>query len=217
MTIKTRKYFSNLLFKTFPNIGWVEIKLTKFIMDYLKDCIKETHTEHNKKLAGHLSKSYLIADTKKIFFNKVILPAIEHYTLAFGKETIPTILTKDCPFILDTFWVNYQKKYEFNPVHNHTGVFSFVIWMTIPTHYEQEYKVKSVMNSNNPQASDFKFVYHNALGKLSCFNYKLSSKDEGTMLLFPSQLNHAVYPFYTSNKKRISVSGNIFLNPKERA
>ena len=39
MTIKTRKYFSNLLFKTFPNIGWVEIKLTKFIMDYLKDCI----------------------------------------------------------------------------------------------------------------------------------------------------------------------------------
>ena len=49
MSIKTRKYFSNLLFKTFPNIGWVEIKLTKFIMDYLKDCIKETHTEHNKK------------------------------------------------------------------------------------------------------------------------------------------------------------------------
>jgi hypothetical protein len=32
------------------------------------------------------------------------------------------------------------------------------------------------------------------------------------MLFFPSKLQHQVYPFYTSNKDRVSVSGNICLN-----
>ena len=38
---------------------------------------------------------------------------------------------------------------------------------------------------------------------------QLTKKDEGTILLFPSLLNHIVSPFYSSNEKRISVSGNI--------
>ena len=42
--------------------------------------------------------------------------------------------------------------------------------------------------------------------------YHLSSEDEGTMLLFPAQLNHQVYPFFDCNEDRISVSGNIALN-----
>ena len=32
---------------------------------------------------------------------------------------------------------------------------------------------------------------------------------EGTMILFPSSLNHNVYPFYTSDDYRISISGNL--------
>ena len=29
---------------------------------------------------------------------------------------------------LHSLWVNYQSKHEFNPVHIHDGLFSFVIW-----------------------------------------------------------------------------------------
>jgi hypothetical protein len=43
----------------------------------------------------------------------------------------------------------------------------------------------------------------------------LEPSDEGTMLFFPAQLNHCVYPFYLSNKERISISGNVSLNPRE--
>ena len=32
---------------------------------------------------------------------------------------------------------------------------------------------------------------------------------EGTIVMFPSWLNHSVYPFYTSDDYRISISGNI--------
>ena len=38
---------------------------------------------------------------------------------------------------------------------------------------------------------------------------------EGMMLMFPSKLHHSVYPFYTSDEKRISVSGNISIKAKE--
>jgi hypothetical protein len=32
---------------------------------------------------------------------------------------------------------------------------------------------------------------------------------EGKMALFPADLNHIVYPFYTSEDYRISISGNV--------
>ena len=39
----------------------------------------------------------------------------------------------------------------------------------------------------------------------------MSPKMEGTMLFFPANLKHIVYPFYDCKKERISISGNISL------
>ena len=36
-------------------------------------------------------------------------------------------------------WVNFQKKHEFNPIHTHDGVFSFVIWHKVPFTQKDEY------------------------------------------------------------------------------
>ena len=33
------------------------------------------------------------------------------------------------------------------------------------------------------------------------------------MVLFPSQLRHQVYPFYNCDEERVSISGNVFINP----
>jgi hypothetical protein len=44
---------------------------------------------------------------------------------------------------------------------------------------------------------------------------KLSSKDEGTFIMFPSKLNHLVYPFHKNKKERISIAGNILFNSKK--
>jgi hypothetical protein len=40
----------------------------------------------------------------------------------------------------------------------------------------------------------------------------LDYKDEGSLILFPSQLNHMVYPFVKSKEIRIGISGNILLH-----
>ena len=50
------------------------------------------------------------------------------------------------------------------------------------------------------------------MGEPRTYNYELSKKDEGMMLLFPSKLRHQVYPFYDCDEDRISVSGNITLD-----
>ena len=44
---------------------------------------------------------------------------------------------------------------------------------------------------------------------------KLNKKDEGRIVFFPAPMEHIVYPFYTSDEFRISISGNILLNTKK--
>ena len=84
--------------------------------------------------------------------------------------------------------------------------------MKIPFKWEEQNKKDIARKSNHPQISTFQFVSSNILGELVFNNYHLSSKDEGTMLFFPSKLYHQVYPFYDCDEDRISVSGNIGLN-----
>ena len=39
---------------------------------------------------------------------------------------------------------------------------------------------------------------------------------EGNMVMFPSRLHHQVYPFYESDKERVSISGNIGIKSIEK-
>ena len=110
-------------------------------------------------------------------------------------------------------WCNFQKKYEFNPVHDHSGVYSFVIWIQVPSSFKEEIKLPFIKNSNSKCPNTIQFIYTTSLGTTVAQNYHLNPSYEGTMLFFPAKLNHCVYPFYLSNKERISISGNISLDP----
>ena len=114
---------------------------------------------------------------------------------------------------MSEWWVNYQKQGEFNPIHNHAGVYSFVIWMKIPFEWKDQNNNTSLSgNSNGQLVSSFQISYTDIIGGPRAHNYELSKKDEGRMLLFPSKLRHQVYPFYNCDEDRISVSGNITLD-----
>jgi len=115
--------------------------------------------------------------------------------------------------MLESFWVNYQKKYEFNPPHSHSGHYSFVVFMKIP--YDDD-EFEYFQNVNG--------CFSDKTGQNSCFNLniidpwtkyamdrpiRISKKHEGVGLLFPSQTCHSVYPFYTSDDYRITIAGNL--------
>lgn len=193
--------------------GWLEIVLDKEPIDYLKKIIKNKKQKSNHTLAGNITQSNFITDENNWFMNNVVNPCIDHYIKEFGEHFYHKYLMHNCAMELDKFWVNFQQKYEFNPMHNHTGVFSFVVWIDIPTNWVKEHNVSFSKGSNRAVASDFCFVYTDILGRLRNYWYKLNQSQNGTMLFFPAELQHQVYPFYTSNKNRVSVSGNISLNP----
>ena len=119
------------------------------------------------------------------------------------------ISKNDLPYGLDNFWVNFQKQHEFNPMHNHSGVYSFVVFMKIPTDWREQHEIPFVKESNAPKASDFEFVYTDVMGNVTGYTYCLDSSFEGIMLFFPAEMMHQVYPFYNCEEERITISGNI--------
>ena len=46
-----------------------------------------------------------------------LLKLLHEYSADDLKAIVPSILTDDCRYVLSSFWVNFQKKYEFNPLH----------------------------------------------------------------------------------------------------
>jgi hypothetical protein len=196
------------------NLGWYEIKLDEVHMKHLWDCIKNPVSNHKPKLAGNISKSQLIVDKNNFFFDKVLLPACHRYVNDFKTLPVKQLPVSERHAIyLSTMWVNYQKQTEFNPRHNHTGIYSFVVWMKIPTNFEDQRKLKIAESTSN-FISNFCFDYKNMLGHETGSVYKMSPEMEGFMLFFPSELNHAVYPFYNCDEERISVSGNLMLDTR---
>lgn len=118
---------------------------------------------------------------------------------------------------MQSLWGNYQKKNEFNPPHNHSGIFSFVLFLKIPYDLKEE---KDYFPTTSSPFKDKKGV-----NSCFCFRYtqpfsgnivdvpiRLSKDDEGTGFFFPSYAAHSVYPFYTSDEYRITISGNLDFN-----
>lgn len=106
-------------------------------------------------------------------------------------------------------WINFQKKYEYNPQHTHKGLYSWTIWHTIPYDLEIEKQQSPGREANFPnQVASFNFHFNTPLG-VNIHNIELSKEYEKCICIFPSTLAHSVHPFYTSDGVRISFSGNI--------
>ena len=210
-----------------PNdLGWLELFLSSHVMGRLEEYIdyaKKNPVNINHELAGNITESISLEDRDDWFFKNVLIECLKkyekHFPLYMEKvsndvfnlfpRTKSGVQEKALPYCLDTFWVNFQRETDFNPMHNHSRVFSFVIWIKIPTDWREQHEIPISANSNAPRASDFEFVYSSMLGDVINHSYLLDKDSEGTMLFFPSKLQHLVHPFYNCDEERISISGNI--------
>ena len=203
------------MFKSTGNVGYIYDKLDAKAMNRLKSYIKNKKDRMNDNLAGNIESSFSLEDKDNWFFKNSLLPLIKQYSPDHLKAIVPSVLTQNCPYVLNTIWVNFQNKYEFNPVHNHSGIFSFVVWMEIPSSFKKEKELKFIKDSNSPCPNTFEFIFTNILGQVSTERFYLEPEHKGNILLFPSKLLHQVYPFYSSNKKRVSISGNIAIDSRK--
>lgn len=194
-----------------PVTGWLEISLDQKIITYLEGLIDEAKVSVKNTLAGNISESLSLNDKDNYLFDNVLSKCISEYSQSFPYWTPRRIVTNtsDLCMKLDSLWVNRQYKHEFNPLHNHSGIFSFVIWIEIPTKSEDERSLPFLNGMKNSCPSDFEMYYTDTCGQIKTFPYRMNPDMRGKMLFFPSELNHGVNPFYTSDESRVSVSGNI--------
>ena len=194
--------------------GWLETRLNENHMDLLWSCIEKRGQEPYPNLAGNLYGSYAL-ENNNTFYNSIIDPLVRYWIKVYGDDIFGNQI-KLIPWVsanmetyLNDWWVNYQHEGDYNPLHDHGGIFSFVIWMKIPTDWRDQKKLPRSTHSTSSTVSNFQFVYTNHLGKITSHTYYMSPEMEGRMLFFPANLKHTVYPFYDCKEERISISGNI--------
>ena len=191
----------------------LESSLSTDVMDKLWEYIstaKDNPKSYKANLAGNIFSSLELDDTDNWFFDNACVPIITEYkrTMIDGFYS-QGIFKNPVSYGMSRFWVNFQKQHEFNPLHGHSGLFSFVIFMKIPYDWREQHELPFVKESNSPVAGNFSFVYVNSLGKIVPMDYKLDSSSEGIMLFFPAEMMHQVHPFYNCEEERITISGNI--------
>jgi hypothetical protein len=164
------------------------------------------------KLAGNIKEEWNM-DQSIPLFNSYILNLINksHFHLNYLKTERKKFSDENkVPLLqLSHFWVNFQKKYEFNPVHNHSGLFSFVIFVQIPYDLKKELGEGPGSLSNSNFTSCLQFHTTNILGRHQDEVVYIDKSYEGGIYFFNAETMHCVYPFFTSDDYRITVSGNV--------
>ena len=178
----------------------------------LDEIINKKHTDKaNHDLAGNIQKEFMIPDGKPVVWPLLDLCIQEHFKKypQYFSRISGMHQTEKFHLTLQNLWVNYQSKHEFNPVHIHDGLFSFVIWHKVPYTMKDEKARFPHMKESEIRAGHFCFLVTNEVGQILTHEIPVDKEWEGKMALFPANLNHQVYPFYTSDDYRVSISGNI--------
>ena len=164
----------------------------------------------NKYLAGVIEHEYQMKKVVPIldeFFEKVI----PEYWKIIGEPINAKLKYKIRKNTYNQdfdIWVNLQKKYEFNPPHDHSGELSFVYYINIPYDLEQE-RLQPHARGNAATVPEFVFLFSTPNSTIRTNSIAVDKNYQGTMIIFPSWLQHTVTPFYTSDEYRISVAGNL--------
>lgn len=185
-----------------------------------------TNIKVNQNLIGHIEKEFDLNPSLEM--SNYIKNLSQKYSTIFPYE-INSITNKITPtekkvntpqppllnkieYDLSSLWVNIQEKHEYNPLHHHAGLYSFVIWHYIPYQMLDELQMgpgKAISKETNHNGK-FQFFSPNG-NKINSTDIPIDKKWNGMVGIFPSWLNHQVNPFFSSDEYRITVAGNVFL------
>ena len=143
-------------------------KFTKFLDPHIVNYMEEKNNRHN--------------NIKDICNDKLVQWDAKKSTIKYNLGQGP--------------WVNFQKKGEFNPIHNHGGIVSAVIFIKIPKELKDE-RDSSTYTAKASGCLEFLYMGQHIVVK----------PKEAMMFLFPAYLQHAVYPYH-SDVERVSMSFN---------
>lgn len=165
--------------------------------------------KNNDYLTGNIQHQYQL--TCGEYVEHLLAPMVNEYVQTFGYQHKLQHLAEPRPLKIAArdLWVNFQQRYEFNPPHHHSGIFSFVIWLQIPYTTEEELAAGPGHEGFEPQNGQFVFLYVDSLGQIRPERLAVDRDWQGSICLFPAEMTHYVNPFYSSTDYRITVAGNL--------
>lgn len=170
----------------------------------------------NKDLVGQLEQSYELVDSRSIIErNALRLAEYHNQQTQHWHKTLAVIDRNErtqCDIVLDSCWINFQKKYEFQPIHDHTGVYSFILFYEIPFVMKDEFEASPGKEARDKFNGLLNFHYVSYLGKIATMTIPADVNWKKRMLLFPAELKHSVYPFFSTDNYRITISGNLSIS-----
>jgi len=178
--------------------------------DVLSSEQKSAKWDWSHKLVGKVSKEIQIpiddADDRNLLFTTMRQACVDYlnyiisknraygwYKIA-GRESKPTLDN----IHLTHSWIVSQYAGEYNPYHHHTGDFSAVVYLKIPSNMQKE--LDKEFTDHYPTNGLIEFMYgENSDMRSDTIKFK---PEVGTILVFPSYLKHFVYPFYSEGERR---------------
>lgn len=179
--------------------------LDKPFLEELRSRGDKSNVSYKTELAGHLDieNSYNQDDIQ--WFMEYTANIFKNYVDMLSRFILGTTINKSplARINLNSLWINYMKSGEFNPLHDHTGDISFVIYLQVPKEIKEENKKFDGVGSGPGVIS---FYYGEKIDNIKTQYHFLPKA--GDMFLFPATTKHMVAPF-KSDVTRISVSGNL--------
>lgn len=189
-------------------------KMGENVLQELDARIEETggkpEFDASGQLAGRIKKQThlddVISDTVKV--------QILNHCSTFYEKTAGVKIPLEA-IHLDSIWSNIQEAREYNPIHQHTGNFSFVIYtrndledLSVEELQDNEYDNKIVDHDNQKPLAGLIELFYGEGNWMNWTSFTHVPK-RGDILIFPSWLRHTVYAHYETGKIRISVAGNV--------
>ena len=206
---------NNVIFPFGPPIyiNQVDDNIVKELDARIEETGGKPEFDASGQLAGRIKKqTHLDEVISESVKEDILKHCASFYEQTSGGQELPLSTMS-----LDSIWSNIQEAREYNPVHQHTGNFSFVIYtrndledLSVEKMQDNEYDNKIVDYDNQKPLAGMIELFYGEGNWMNWTSFTHVPK-RGDILIFPSWLRHTVYAHYETGKIRISVAGNVSL------
>ena len=189
--------------------AFCKTKVSNETITYMMEEGLKCKEKSNTTLAGHIDKEYKYPiETWQKWLDEFKKPFWGYTKFLSENFTVKSAPIEPQPkFTLGSMWINFMRPGDFNPLHRHTGDFSFVCYLDVPKAIAHEV---SQFEGNHSGPGTIEFIFGQVgKGDIALTNHWFLP-ERGDLFIFPACLSHTVAPF-KSNVERVSISGNIFL------
>ena len=209
---------------TLPAALMLQHRLPHQVVTTLNDYLDTLRQNQQREAAGsslvgqiHQGEQLVMdyEDVKLIPFTRIVESLAAAYLRHFVEQTKSPLRAKRIS--MDKLWSVHSFEGDYNPIHDHTTAapmgISFTTWTMVPEQIMQSSDERvDLYDSSGAIDGYINFIYGlNQVSdpeRLRPSQSRYIMPEPGKLLLFPSWMQHTVYPFFGQGERR-TVAGNL--------